>query len=119
MPEEAGPWPEGYELESRPSAEQKQRLQDFLLEMLVLSRRYGMLVTQDPNTGNTVVVDTDNETVVGIDFFFATDAKNDHRVLMYTCESSILDGVWVVESDDGSWTQQRYSRHDWGEPPTG
>lgn len=105
------------DLEMRPSADQKQRLEDFLTELMAITRRYGMLITAEPVTGEPVILDIDSDTIVGVDFFFAVDETNHNRVLMYTCESSILDGVWLVEADDGTWQQQRYSPHDWGEPP--
>lgn len=95
-------------MENHPTDDQRARLQDFLIEVMHASRRYGMLIATAKNDEPPVVIDVERGTIVGIDFEYITDEENDNLVKSYWCESSILDGVWIVEADDGSLVEQRY-----------
>lgn len=99
-------------LESRPSEDQRERLQDFLIEVMALSRKYGMVIATELEGSPPVVFDVHADTIVGIDFGYVVDEDKNNKVVAYQCADSILDGVWIVEQDDGSLVQQRYWKRD-------
>jgi hypothetical protein len=102
-------------LEAQPTEDQRERLQDFLVEVMALSRKYGMVIASDKSGEPPVVIDIHSDSIVGIDFFYVVDEQRNNLVTEYWCEDSILDGVWIVEEADGSLTEQRYWRS--GAPP--
>lgn len=99
-------------MESRPSDDQRERLQDFLVEVMALSRKYGMVIATEQNGEPPVVFDTKNDTIVGIGFGYVLDEERQNVVTEYWCEDSILDGVWIVEREDGTLVEQRYWHRD-------
>jgi len=92
---------ETFRLEGAPTQEQRDRLEDVLYERTGLSRRYGLLIDTYVDDGVPVVVDLQTDTVVGLDLRYFVDPKDQSVVTTYTCEDSILDGVWVVDSPHG------------------
>lgn len=97
-------------LESQPTEEQRTRLQDFLAEVMLASRRYGMVIDRHDATVAPTIVDIAADTIVGLDLKYVVNA--DGKIVSYDCDDSILDGVWPVERGDGSLVEQRYWNHD-------
>lgn len=95
--------PDTFPLESRPSPEQRQRLEDWLTELLMISRRYRIVLFQD--TGRDLqFIDTDRDTLIGLDLELIRTV--DGRISEYLPADSILDGVWFVDSDAGPVEQR-------------
>jgi hypothetical protein len=88
----------------------RERLQMFLAEVMFASRRYGLLIDRHDDEQAPTIVDIEADTIVGLDLKYVVNA--DGKVAGYACEDSILDGVWPVQSSDGSLVEQRYLNHD-------
>ena len=104
-------------MESRPSQDQRERLLDFLVESMALARKYQMLIAtvRDAELDVTIpaIVDLNAQTIVGIDLTYVQD-PNSGRIRAYLPKDSVLDDVWIVEQDDGTFVEQRY----WSGEPT-
>lgn len=100
-------------LEERPSHEQRGRLIDFLSELMLISRRYGMVIDSYVDVETPVVRDTRTGTVVGLHLAYFVAPDNHEQVTAYDCEGgSILDGVWLVQTPDGL-KEQRHVDGSW------
>jgi hypothetical protein len=99
-------------LEDQPSSEQKQRLEDWLSELRLICRKYGMLIDVDDSC-ETRIVDLRTDTVVGIGLVYLLDGD---RITAMDCAGSILDGAWLVTSPDGL-KEQRLLGTSWPKRP--
>lgn len=84
-------------VEGRVTAEQVTRLQDWLTELLVISRRHGIAVHSI--AGELQFIDCRRKTLIGMDLMARIEGE---RLAEYIPCDSILDGVWQSEygSDD-------------------
>jgi hypothetical protein len=97
-----------YPLEGQPSDEQKRRLEDWLTELKIISRKYRILLdTEQVEEG--CLIDLDARTIIGIGItYFVTD---DHKSITgYDATGSILDGVWLIDTPDGPREQRDAGR---------
>lgn len=91
-------------LESAPTVAQKQRLSDWLGELMVICQRYRIALECEDGE----LIDTDSGTVIGVGvaYLIGTDASGVDVITAYDCTGSILDGVWLVDTATGP-TEQR------------
>lgn len=92
-------------LEGAPTDPQKERLEDFLTELMLLSRRYGILLRDEHET--TEFLDLASGNLIGLGIAHFTAPGNDRHVLAYLAADSILDGTWLVDTEDGPVEQWR------------
>lgn len=93
-----------FELEGHPADEQKHRLEDFLSELMLISRKYGILLVDHHET--LQFLDLRNRSrLIGMGLVGFTDAIAPDKVLLYLPADSILDGAWEVDTDMGSVEQ--------------
>lgn len=94
-------------LEGAPTDEQKERLEEFLAELMLVSRRYGILLQDEHETVQFLDLRGEGR-LIGVGLQFDTDTGTpDGRVTDYFAADSILDGVWLVDTDDGPVEQHR------------
>lgn len=91
-------------LESRPTQEQKDRLDAWLTEIKRVCAAHRLLV--DTEDGETLIIDMDADTVVGFGLTYLTRRRltrdgEQEVITAYDCTGSILDGVWLVDTPDG------------------
>lgn len=109
-------------IETNPRPEQRRRLEDFIVELSIISRRYNMLLRTE--SSEIVVTDMITEKVVAIDVFWMfenpqeTGAKKYRGA--YLVSDSILDGVWEVDTPDGAREARQVGevREERDQPPT-
>ncbi len=87
---------ETFELELRPDEDQRERLRDFLSELMLISRKYGILIETHHRGEQPMLVDLHTDTVVGIDLAYRVHGD---FVRSYECDMAIYDGVWPVVND--------------------
>lgn len=87
-------------LEGRPTDEQKDRLENFLSELMLITRKYGMLLVDDHETLQLHDLRNGNH-LVGVGLVGFTSAQDPNHVLMYVPADSILDGTWLIDTDKG------------------
>lgn len=92
-------------LEGAPTDDQKERLEDFLSELMLLSRKYKILLSDEHET--TQLLDVRTMTLIGLGLVFWTAPGEPRRVVSYTPADSILDGTWLVDTEDGPLEQQQ------------
>lgn len=93
------------ELEGRPDDGQKERLEDFLSELMLITRKYGILLVDGHETLQFLDV-REQSRLVGVGLVGFTSTKDPDRVLMYVPADSILDGSWLVDTDSGPVEQR-------------
>lgn len=89
-------------LEGSPSDDQKQRLEDWLVELKLVCRSYGLLL--DTEEGETHIIDLARDRTIGIGLTYLLDAQG--RITGFDCTGSILDGVWLVDGPRGPVEQR-------------
>ncbi len=89
-------------LEGDPQDEQKARLEAWLKELTLISRKYRILI--ETLDGEVCIEDLDRQSVIGLDLSLLLD--NNGNVQCYDVESSILDGVWLVDTPQGPQEQR-------------
>lgn len=99
-------------LEGHPTDAQKSRLEDWLTELKIICARYRLILdTDDEEGGETRVIDVERGTTIGIGVHYLIGTKNGRRVITaYDCNGSILDGVWLVDTDTGMREQRSVGR---------
>lgn len=93
-------------LETDPDDDQKERLEAWLTELTLISRRYRILI--ESSDGEVWIHDLDRQSVIGLDLTLLLDATD--RVKCYDVENSILDGVWLVDTPQGPQEQRAVGR---------
>ncbi len=92
-----------YTVEGAPDDDQKERLEDFLFELMLVCKRHGVhLIDAD---AAVELIDSGRGTIIGLGLFADVDAED--CLKRYLPHHSILDGVWPVDSPDGV-TEQRF-----------
>ena len=94
-------------IEGAPTDDQKERLEEFLAELMLISRKYQLLLK-----GNGEMVeffDLVRQSTIGFGLEWFTAVGDDLKVTGYIPADSILDGVWPVDGPDGMAEQ----RHLW------
>ena len=94
--------------ETNPTDDQKHRLRDWLIELAIISQKYGIhwsetdlgLIIRDQLTGTIIGS--------GLELFTAIKDGVD-RIIAIEISDSILDGVWLVDGPDGP-VEQRADR---------
>lgn len=84
-------------VEVAPTQEQRKRLDDWLSELAIISRKYELLI--DTSCGDTMIMDLRTSTIVGVDLAYVLNSKG--RITGYELTDSILDGVWMVRRGEG------------------
>lgn len=95
-----GLYENSHPLEGRPSVDQRERLEDFLDELTLICRRYNLLLDGYVEGETIQVLDLDSGNVVGLNLLYTVQERTG-KVVAYDCEHSILDGVWLVDAEDG------------------
>lgn len=91
-------------LEGTPSSEQKERLEDFLAEVKLISVKYRIALRDEFET--LEFLDLVNERLIGVGLQVETHDGSYHgRPVAYHAADSILDGAWLVDSAEGSVEQ--------------
>lgn len=91
-------------LEGHPSDDQKERLEDFLTELMCITRKYGILLMDGEET--VELLDLQSGTYLGIGLAFFTAPRDAARIVGYVPSDSILDGTWLVDGVDGPIEQR-------------
>jgi hypothetical protein len=89
-------------MEGHPSDEQKNRLEDWLTELMLISRKYRIVATCE--SGDIRLIDVNTDTVIELGILPLLDT--DGRVTAMDCTGSILDGVWLVDTPTGAAEQR-------------
>jgi len=92
-------------LEGDPTPEQKVRLAGFLDELMLISRKYRIVLDGYVEDG-PALLDLDRNTVIGVGLLYLVDEYRGNKVTSYDAEDSILDGVWPVDGPDGPIEQK-------------
>lgn len=96
------PYTDALDLESGPTPDQQERLEDFLNELTMLSRKYGMILDAYGDLDPPVVRDVHTGTIVGLQVTYFVDPLEPEKIIAYDClGASILDGVWLVDTPNG------------------
>jgi hypothetical protein len=90
-------------LEGRPDDDQKDRLEHFLAELMLITGKYGILLVDGHET--TEFHDLPSGKLIGVGLVGFTKPSNPDKILMYVPADSILDGAWLVDTDDGAVPQ--------------
>ncbi len=90
-------------LEGEPDDGQTERLENWLTELKMICRQYGILLNTDD--GETVIIDLYSATVIGIGLTYLLD-ESGTRITAYDCDGSILDGAWLIDTPEGSREQR-------------
>jgi hypothetical protein len=111
---------EEYVLETQPGDRQKERLEDFLTELKIVSRQHGVLLV--PWAGEIAVYDLLAKTIIGVGFSYVVDVFDHGQITGYDCTDSILDGAWPVGTDGATqhelgttWPLREGQPEDWQE----
>lgn len=97
-------WPYGEDLalEGNPTRAQQRRLDDFLSELMLISRKYQLVIDSYVGYEVPVVRDVESGTVVGLQLAYHVDVQHPTHVVSYDfAGGSILDGVWLVDTPQG------------------
>ncbi len=90
-------------VEGQPQDDQKERLENFLSELMLISRRYRILLRDNDECTQLLDMNTGNLIGLGLAWFTGEDP---HHILSYVPVDSILDGTWLVEGPDGPIEQR-------------
>lgn len=97
-----------FALEGNPDDDQKNRLEDFLTELMLLTRRYNVLLLDQEET--VQILDLRRQcNLVGVGIVAFTEPGDDSKVVSYMAADSILDGAWLVDTDGGPVEQRQVS----------
>lgn len=98
-----------YPLERHPTDDQKSRLGTWLNELLLISRVHGIyLITDD---GEVRIIDAETGHTIGLDLAYLLDGGQPPRLSSLDCDGSVLDGVWLVETENGPVEQRLLRGH--------
>lgn len=86
-------------VEAAPEDDQKNRLEEFLAELMLMTRKYMILLCDGHET--LEFVDLRNGNLIGVGLVGFTDRSDPDRIMSYVPADSILDGVWLVDTADG------------------
>lgn len=104
----AWPYTGMLDLEGHPTFDQQERLEDFLHELTFISRKYGMLIDSYGDFETPVIRDVRTGHIVGLQMSYFVDPHEPDKIIAYDCAgSSILDGVWLVDTADGETRELR------------
>ena len=92
------------EVEGHPDDDQKNRLEDFLSELMLLVRRYRILPL-DPDA-ELRLLDMVSGNLIGLGLVVFTAPGNDHLVTGLLPADSILDGDWLMDGPTGAVEQR-------------
>lgn len=92
-------------LEGQPDDDQKDRLEGFLTELMLITRKYRIGLIDDAET--LEMRDLRNGNLIGLGLVEFTDRIDPRKVLRYLPADSILDGVWNIDTDDGPVEQHQ------------
>ncbi len=87
-----------------PTDGQKDRLEDFLTELMLLTRKYRILLCDLSETLEILDMPTGDVIGLGLAHFIAPDDET--VVRGYVPVDSILDGAWPVEGPEGPVEQR-------------
>lgn len=93
------------EVEGRPTDEQKERLQDFLTELKLLTRRYKILLVDQDESVQLLDLRGGGH-LIGVGIVPFTVPGDDARIIDYEAADSILDGAWLVDTANGPAEQR-------------
>ncbi len=94
-------------LETRPSDEQKHRLEDWLTELKIICARYRLALAA--GEGESRIIDIDRDTTIALGLtYLLTHRRGQPVISAYDCTDSILDGVWLIDTTAGT-TEQRHA----------
>lgn len=88
-------------VESTPTDDQKERLEDFLTELGLITRKYRIYLRS--TSESLLIVDAERDTVLGVDLVMWLNGGHFHA---YDIEDSILDGIWMIDTPDGPQEQR-------------
>lgn len=91
-------------LEGAPTDDQKDRLENFLSELMFSVRRWGICFLDPDEVLQFVDMSTGNTVGIGLTMF--TAPGDDTRITGYLPADSILDGAWLVDGPDGPVEQR-------------
>lgn len=92
-------------VEGNPDSDQKNRLEDFLSELKIVCRTYGILL--DTEDGDTRLVDMTTGRIIGMGLTYLVAQRGGRtRITAYDVTDSILDGTWPVDTPQGSVDQR-------------
>lgn len=91
-------------LEGAPTDEQKERLDNWLSELKIICRQYGLLL--DTDDGDTRIVDLYAHTIIGVGLTYLTTGNSHDTITAYDCSGSILDGSWLIDTRAGPIEQR-------------
>lgn len=104
-----------FPIEGAPCDEQKMRLEDWLTQLTIICRAYGILL--DTEDGETRIVDLHTQRIIGMGLTYHQVLRADREYIShYLATDSILDGVWPVDTPDGV-TDQRNLGSPWPRRP--
>lgn len=92
-------------LEGQPDDDQKDRLEHFLAELMLITRMYRILLIDGHET--LEFHDLRSGHLIGVGLVGFTKPANPNQILMYVPADSILDGAWEVDTDDGPVEQHK------------
>lgn len=93
-------------LEGHPTDGQKDRLEGFLTELMLIGRKYGIVVVDEHET--LEFIDVFHDTLVGVGLVpFTAPGDVTGAVTAYLAADSILDGAWLVDTDHGPVEQHQ------------
>jgi hypothetical protein len=88
-------------VESSPTNEQKERLEDFLSELALITRKYRIYLQSCHES--LLLIDAERDTVLGVDL---TLWLKQGLFVGYDVEDSILDGIWMIDTPEGPQEQR-------------
>jgi hypothetical protein len=95
--------PELPALETNPTPGQQLRLEGWLYELGRACRRHAIRLIE--HDGELHMVDAISGTLIGVGLMTFEDPPGHTRDIV--CDTSILDGVWLVKDEQGSDVEQR------------
>lgn len=94
-----------FEIEGWPDDDQRDRLEHFLSELMLITRKYGILLVDGHET--TEFHDLRSGHLIGVGLVGFTKPSNPDKILMYVPADSILDGAWLVDTKNGPVEQHK------------
>lgn len=105
-----------FPIEGSPTTDQKDRLEDWLSQIKIVCRTYGILL--DTDDGETRLIDLETGKIIGMGLTYLMVQRRGHtRISAYDVTDSILDGTWPVDTPAGT-ADQRQAGHVWPQRPT-
>jgi hypothetical protein len=95
--------------EGAPSDDQKNRLENWLTELFIIARSYGLILDVDDD-GELRLVDLHTNTVIGYGLKYLTATNDPSVITAYDVQNSILDGAWPIDTPTGPQEQRLAGR---------